>query len=70
MATAVIGGCHHSLVIVPLLQTVAVIVLVLLLLPKRTPILDCETCPRATYDNDGGPVLIHASRMLSLSARH
>ncbi len=41
MATAVIGGRHFSLVIVPLLQTVAVIVLVLLISPKecRSPIV-------------------------------
>jgi hypothetical protein len=53
-ATAVIGGRHRSLVIVPFLRTVAVIVLVLLLPPKRTPIPDCDSCPRrATYNNDG-----------------
>jgi hypothetical protein len=54
MATAVIGGCHCSLVIVPFLQTVAVIVLVLLLPPERTPIPDHDSCPRReTYDDDG-----------------
>jgi hypothetical protein len=53
-ATAVIGGCHRSLVIVPFLQTVAVIILVLLLLPKRTPIPDRDSHPRReAYDNGG-----------------
>jgi hypothetical protein len=52
-ATAVIGG-HHCLVIAPFLQTVAVIVLVLLLPPKRTPIQDLDSRPRReTYDDDG-----------------
>jgi hypothetical protein len=51
-ATAVIGG-PHCLVIVPFLQTVAVIVLILLLPPERTPILDCDSCPRReTYDDN------------------
>ncbi len=60
-ATAVVGGHHRSLVIVPLSQTVAVIFLVLLLPHTRTPIPNCETHPRrATYDNNGGPALIHA----------
>ncbi len=58
-ATAVIDGRHCSLVIVPLLQTVAVIVLVLVLPPKRTPISDRDFCPRrATYGNNGGPASI------------
>jgi hypothetical protein len=53
-ATAVIGGRHRSLVIVPFSRTVAVIVLVLLLPPKRTPIPDRDSRPRrATYDDDG-----------------
>jgi hypothetical protein len=53
-ATAVIGGHHCSLIIVPFLQTVAIIILVLLLPPVRTPIPDHDSCPRrATYDNDG-----------------
>jgi hypothetical protein len=52
-ATAVIGG-RHRLVIVPFSQTVAVIVLVLLLPPKRMPILDRDSRPRReTYDDDG-----------------
>jgi hypothetical protein len=42
MATAVIGGCHCSLLIVPLLGTIAVIFLILLLLPKRTLIPNHE----------------------------
>ncbi len=67
MATAIVGGCHLSLVIVPLLQSVAVIILVLLLPPKRTPIPDHDSCPRrATYDNDSGLGSIHV-RGLSLS---
>jgi hypothetical protein len=37
-ATAVVGGRHYSIIIVPLLQTVAVIVLVFLFPSKRTPI--------------------------------
>jgi hypothetical protein len=54
MATAVIGGHHCSLVIVPFLQTVAIIVLILLLLPERTPIPDCDSRPRrATYNDNG-----------------
>ncbi len=69
-ATAVVGGCHHSLVIVPLLQTIAVINLVLLLSPKRMPIPDHETCQRrATYNDNGGPALIHACGQLLSSAR-
>jgi hypothetical protein len=53
-ATAVIGGHHCSLVIVPFLQTVAIIVLVLLLLPERTPIPDRDFHPRrATYNDNG-----------------
>ncbi len=39
-ATAVVGGRHRSLLIVPLSRTVAVIFLVLLLPPERTPIPD------------------------------
>jgi hypothetical protein len=58
-ATSVISGHCCSLVIIPLLQTVAIIVLVLLLLPERMPILDRDSCPRrATYDNDNGQALI------------
>jgi hypothetical protein len=53
-ATAVIGGRHHSLIIIPFSQTVAVIILVLLLPPERTPIPDCESCPRREAYNDGG----------------
>jgi hypothetical protein len=61
MATADIGGRHHSLVIVLLLQTIAVIFLVLLLPPKRTPFPDQETIPRrATFDHNDGPGSIHA----------
>ncbi len=53
-ATAVIGGRHRSLVIVPFSRTVAVIVLDLLLPPERTPIPDRDSRPRrATYDDDG-----------------
>jgi hypothetical protein len=54
-ATAVIGGRHRSLIIVPFLQTdVAVIVLVLLLPPEKMPIPDRDSRPRRkTYDNDG-----------------
>jgi hypothetical protein len=53
-ATAVIGGRHRSLVIVPFSRTVAIIVLVLLLPPERTPIPDRDSRPRrATYDDDG-----------------
>jgi hypothetical protein len=70
MATAVVGGCHCSLVIVPLLRTIAVIVLVLLLPPERTPILNRDSRQRrATYDNDGGPTLILACGLSLLSAR-
>ncbi len=71
MATAAIGGRHYSLVIVLLLQTIAIIFLVLLLPPKRTPIPDRETRPRrATYGDDGSPALIHARRQsLSLAWR-
>jgi hypothetical protein len=70
-ATAVVGGCRCSLVIVFLLQTIAIIFLILQLPPKRMPILDLETRPRkATYNNDGSPALIHAHRqLLLLSAR-
>ncbi len=51
MATAVVRGHHRSLVIVLLSRTVAVIFLVLLLPPERTPIPDGETRPRrATYE--------------------
>jgi hypothetical protein len=46
MATAVVGGCHRSLVILLLLLTVAVIFLILLLPPKRTPFPDPGTLPR------------------------
>ncbi len=35
MATAVVGGRHLSFVIVPLLHTIAIIVLLLLLSPKE-----------------------------------
>jgi hypothetical protein len=42
MATAVVGACHCSLVIVLHLQTVAIISLILLLPPKRMPFLDHE----------------------------
>jgi hypothetical protein len=69
MTNAVVGGCHCSLVIVPLLQTIAIIILVLLLLPKRTPILDRETHLRATYDNIGSLVSNHPSGLSSLLAR-
>ncbi len=69
-ATAVIDGRHRSLVIVPLSQTVAVIVLVLLLAPGITPIPDRDSCPRrATYGNDGGPASIRARGLSSSSAR-
>jgi hypothetical protein len=52
MATAVIGG-HNCLVSVPFSQTVAIIVLILLLPPKRTPIPDCDSRPRReAYNND------------------
>jgi hypothetical protein len=52
-ATAVIGG-RHRLVIVPFSRTVAVIVLVLLLPPERTPIPDRGSRPRReTYVDDG-----------------
>jgi hypothetical protein len=54
-ATAVVGGHHCSIVIVPLSRTIAIIVLVLLFPPERTPIPDRETRPRATYDDDGSP---------------
>jgi hypothetical protein len=70
MATAVVGGCHHSFVIVILLQTVAIIFLVLVLWPKRMPIPDRETHPRrATYDDNGSPGLIQVRRQLLLLAR-
>jgi hypothetical protein len=53
-ATAVIGGHHCSLVIVPFLQTVGVILLILLLPPERTLILDRYSHPRKeTYKDDG-----------------
>ncbi len=69
-ATAVVGGRHWSLIIVPLSRTVAVIVLVLLLPPERTSIPNRESRPRrATYDGDGGPASIHACGLSSLSAR-
>jgi hypothetical protein len=45
-ATAVVGGRHCSLIIVPLLQTVAVIVLIYLLTPERMPIPDHDSRPR------------------------
>jgi hypothetical protein len=68
-ATAVVGGRHCSLVIVPFLGTFAVIFLVLLLPPERTPIPDRETHPRrATYDNNGSLALIHAHGQSSLLA--
>jgi hypothetical protein len=52
-ATAVIGG-RHRLVIVPFSRTVAVIVLILLLPPERTPIPDRDSRPRReTHDEDG-----------------
>jgi hypothetical protein len=54
VATAVVGGRHCSLVIVPLSGTVAVIFLVLLLPFERTPIPDHEThLRRATYNKAG-----------------
>jgi hypothetical protein len=53
-ATAVIGGRHRSLVIVPFSRTVTVIILVLLLPPKRTPIPDRDSRPRREAYNDGG----------------
>jgi hypothetical protein len=53
-ATAVIGGRHCSLVIVPFSRTVAVIILVLLLPPKRTPIPDRDSRPRREAYNNGG----------------
>ncbi len=63
-ATAVIGGRHRSLVIVPFSRTVAVIVLILLLPPERTH------PRRATYDDDdGGPASISAGGLSSSSAR-
>jgi hypothetical protein len=69
-ATAVIDGRHHSLVIVPLSRTVAVIDLVLLLPLERTPIPDRDSRPRrATYDDDGDPVSIRARGLSSSSAR-
>jgi hypothetical protein len=69
-ATAVVGGCHRSLVIVLLLGTVAVIFLLLLLLPERMPIPDHETHRRgATYDNNNSPALIHACGQSSSLAR-
>jgi hypothetical protein len=50
MATAVVGGRHHSIAIVLLSRTVAIIFLVLLLLPERTPIPKGETrSRRATH---------------------
>ncbi len=67
-ATAVVGGRHRSLVIVPLSRTVAIIFLVLLLPPERTPILDRDSRPRrAIYGGDGGPALIHARKLSSSS---
>jgi hypothetical protein len=70
MATAVVGGHHRSLVSIPLLQTVAVIVLVLLLLPERTPIPDRDSHPRkATYNDNGGLAPIHARGQSSSPAR-
>jgi hypothetical protein len=71
-ATAVIDGRHRSLVIVPLKRTVAVIVLVLLLPPERTPIPDRDSRPRrAPYDDDGGPASIRACGLsLSLARCH
>jgi hypothetical protein len=68
--TAVIDGHHRSLVIVYLLQTVAVIVLVLLLPPERMPIPDRDSRPRrAKYNNDGSPALIRAHGLSSSLAR-
>jgi hypothetical protein len=59
MATAVAGGQHRSLVIVLLSRTVAVIFLVLLLPPERTPIPGRETRPRrATYERRSQMVTI------------
>jgi hypothetical protein len=68
-ATAVVGGRHCSLVIVLLLRTVAVIFLVLLLPPERTPIPDRETHLRMAAYDDGSLALIHARGQLLLSAR-
>jgi hypothetical protein len=70
-ATAIVGGCHRSLVIIPLSRTVTVVVLVLLLLPERTPIPDRDSRPtRATYVVNDGQASIHARGLSSSSARH
>jgi hypothetical protein len=62
-ATAVVGGCHHSLIIVPLLQPVAVIVLILLLVPERMPMPDRDSCPRrVTYCHRRQPGVENVSR--------
>jgi hypothetical protein len=71
MATAIVGGRHHFVGIIPLSQTVAVIVLVLLLLPERTPIPDCDSrSTRASYVVNNSQASIHARGLSSLSARH
>jgi hypothetical protein len=70
MATAVVGGLHCSIIIISLSRTVAVIVLVLFLPPKRMPIPDHETPLRATYNNNIGPASIHASGLSLLVAWH
>jgi hypothetical protein len=67
--TAVVGCPHRSLVIVPLSQTIPVIVIVLLLPPERMLIPDRDShLRRATYDDDGGLASIHARGLSSLSA--
>ncbi len=73
MATAVFGGRHCSLVIVFLLRTVAVIFLILLLPPERTPIPDGETRPRrATYKRQSQMVKLvrGGQHTMTTAARH